>query len=41
LHSFPATDAFDRRILAAERDHLVHSPAAAAALAENYVGLPY
>ena len=41
LHRFPETDEFGRRIQAAELDYLVHSKAAATALAENYVGLPY
>lgn len=41
LHRFPEADAFSQRIQKAELDYLVHSEAAAAALAENYVGLPY
>ena len=41
LHTFPDTDAFGHRIQEAELDYLVHSEAAQAALAENYVGLPY
>ncbi|MEJ6785438.1 4-hydroxybenzoate 3-monooxygenase [Aminobacter sp. Piv2-1] len=41
LHRFPDTDDFGQRIQEAELDYLVHSDAAAAALAENYVGLPY
>ncbi len=40
LHTFPTGD-FDRRIQLAELDHVIHSRAAATALAENYVGLPY
>ncbi|WP_448956216.1 4-hydroxybenzoate 3-monooxygenase [Labrys neptuniae] len=41
LHRFPDTDDFAQRIQEAELDYLVHSQAASAALAENYVGLPY
>ena len=41
LHRFPERDGFDRRIQQAEFDYLVHSRAAATAVAENYVGLPY
>jgi p-hydroxybenzoate 3-monooxygenase len=41
LHRFPETDAFGQRLQEAELDYLVHSDAAATALAENYVGLPY
>jgi p-hydroxybenzoate 3-monooxygenase len=41
LHRFPETGAFGQRVQEAELDYLVHSEAAAAALAENYVGLPY
>jgi p-hydroxybenzoate 3-monooxygenase len=41
LHRFPDTDSFGQRIQEAELDYLVHSKAAAAALAENYVGLPF
>jgi p-hydroxybenzoate 3-monooxygenase len=41
LHRFPDTGAFGQRIQEAELDYLVHSQAASAALAENYVGLPY
>lgn len=41
LHRFPDTDAFGQRIQEAELDYLVHSQAASASLAENYVGLPY
>jgi 2-polyprenyl-6-methoxyphenol hydroxylase and related FAD-dependent oxidoreductases len=41
LHRFsPAAD-FDYRRQLAELDYLVHSRAAATALAENYVGLPF
>ncbi|HVZ15470.1 MAG TPA: 4-hydroxybenzoate 3-monooxygenase [Bauldia sp.] len=40
LHRFPDTDAFGQRLQEAELDYLVHSQAAAASLAENYVGLP-
>jgi p-hydroxybenzoate 3-monooxygenase len=41
LHSFPDSSSFDRNIQFAELDYLFHSRAAATALAENYVGLPY
>jgi p-hydroxybenzoate 3-monooxygenase len=41
LHLFPETGAFGRKIQLAELDYLVGSRAASAALAENYVGLPF
>jgi p-hydroxybenzoate 3-monooxygenase len=41
LHTFPAEGAAGRRLQEAELDYLTHSTAAATALAENYVGLPY
>jgi p-hydroxybenzoate 3-monooxygenase len=41
LHRFPETGPFGQRIQEAELDYLVHSDAATASLAENYVGLPY
>ena len=41
LHRFPDTGAFGARIQLAELDYVVNSKAAAASLAENYVGLPY
>ena len=40
LHRFPDTDAFGRRIQAAELTYLFRSPTAQKSLAENYVGLP-
>lgn len=40
LHQFPEHSDFDVRLQRAELDYLVGSPAAATALAENYVGLP-
>jgi p-hydroxybenzoate 3-monooxygenase len=40
MHRFPDTDGFGQRVQEAELDYLVHSRAAATALAENYVGLP-
>ena len=40
MHRFPEAGAFDARVQQAELDYIVHSPAASAALAENYVGLP-
>jgi len=41
LHRFPDESPFDRRLQAAELDHLRESQAAQKVLAENYVGLPY
>jgi p-hydroxybenzoate 3-monooxygenase len=41
LHAFPDRSGFDRKVQLAELDYVLHSRAAATALAENYVGLPY
>ena len=41
LHRFPEQTEFDRRMQQAELEYLESSVAAQAALAENYVGLPY
>ena len=41
LHRMPDADDFGRKLQRAELDFLARSPAAQAALAENYVGLPY
>jgi p-hydroxybenzoate 3-monooxygenase len=41
LHRFPEHGPFGEKVQAAELDYLVGSRAAMAALAENYVGLPY
>jgi p-hydroxybenzoate 3-monooxygenase len=41
LHRLPESSGLDRRLQHAELDYLVSSPAAAMAMAENYVGLPY
>ncbi|HET6970382.1 MAG TPA: FAD-dependent monooxygenase, partial [Phenylobacterium sp.] len=41
MHRFPETDAFARRMQIAELDYLRRSKAGAAAVAENYVGLPF
>ena len=41
LHVFPDDDDFTRRINLNEFDHLQSSPTAQAALAEQYVGLPF
>ncbi len=41
LHRFPDEDALAERLRRAELDYLLGSEAALAALAENYVGLPY
>ncbi len=40
MHRFPDTAGFGQKVQEAELDYLVHSEAAARALAENYVGLP-
>ncbi|MES2186386.1 MAG: 4-hydroxybenzoate 3-monooxygenase [Pseudomonadota bacterium] len=40
MHRFPDTGDFGQKMQEAELDYLVHSTAASAALAENYVGLP-
>mgnify|MGYP002139766791 CR=1 FL=1 len=41
LHRFPSRNPFDDRVQLAELDYLTGSQAAATALAENYVGLPW
>ena len=41
LHRFPNEDSFSHNIHLAELDYLTSSRAAAQALAENYVGLPF
>ncbi len=41
LHRFPDSSPFDARLQLAELDYIVSSRAAATALAENYVGLPF
>jgi p-hydroxybenzoate 3-monooxygenase len=41
LHKFPEAGAIGQRLQRAELDYLVSSRAAATALAENYVGLPF
>lgn len=41
LHRFPDTAGFGQKVQDAELDYLTHSQAAATALAENYVGLPF
>ena len=41
LHRFPDSSGFDRKMQEAEFSYLMSSPAAQAAFAENYVGLPY
>ena len=41
LHRFPDEDPLACRLRRAELDYLLSSTAAQAALAENYVGLPY
>jgi p-hydroxybenzoate 3-monooxygenase len=41
LHRFPGDDAFQQRLQRSQLDYIVSSRAAAATLAENYVGLPY
>jgi p-hydroxybenzoate 3-monooxygenase len=41
LHRFPGDDPFGRRLQESQLAYTVASPAAAASLAENYVGLPF
>jgi p-hydroxybenzoate 3-monooxygenase len=41
LHQFPDHNAYQRRLQLAELDYVTSSRAAAASLAENYVGLPF
>ena len=41
MHKFPESGAIGQRLQRAELDYLVSSRAAATALAENYVGLPF
>ncbi len=41
LHRFPDTNPFQRKIQLAELEYVTSSRAAATALAENYVGLPF
>jgi p-hydroxybenzoate 3-monooxygenase len=41
LHRFRDAGDFNERLQRAELDYLMQSPAAQAALAENYVGLPF
>ncbi|HSV20328.1 MAG TPA: 4-hydroxybenzoate 3-monooxygenase [Casimicrobiaceae bacterium] len=41
LHQFPDHNAYQRRLQLAELDYVTSSRAAATALAENYVGLPW
>ncbi|WP_282608716.1 4-hydroxybenzoate 3-monooxygenase [Pelagibius sp. Alg239-R121] len=41
LHRFPESSPYEQRLQQAELDYVTSSPAAATALAENYVGLPY
>jgi p-hydroxybenzoate 3-monooxygenase len=41
LHRFPERSGFDRKVQRAELEYLASSQSAQAALAENYVGLPY
>jgi len=41
LHRFPDDDVFQQRLQRSQLDYIVSSRAAAATLAENYVGLPW
>ncbi len=41
LHKFPQATPFQQRLQLAELEYVTHSRAAATALAENYVGLPF
>ena len=40
MHHFPENGDIGQKFQDAELDYLIHSKAAATALAENYVGLP-
>ena len=40
LHRLPDTEDYQSRLQLAELEYVVHSPAAATSLAENYVGFP-
>jgi len=41
LHRFPSDDVFQQRLQRSQLEYVVGSKAAAASLAENYVGLPF
>jgi p-hydroxybenzoate 3-monooxygenase len=41
LHRFPSDDVFQQRLQRSQLEYVVGSTAAAASLAENYVGLPF
>jgi p-hydroxybenzoate 3-monooxygenase len=41
MHRFPGADPFTRKMQIAELDYIRHSRVGAAAMAENYVGLPF
>jgi p-hydroxybenzoate 3-monooxygenase len=41
LHRFPDAAPFQQKLQLSELDYVTHSRAAAASLAENYVGLPF
>ena len=41
LHRFPSDDVFQQRLQRSQLEYVVGSRAAAASLAENYVGLPF
>ncbi|MEO8741082.1 MAG: 4-hydroxybenzoate 3-monooxygenase [Casimicrobiaceae bacterium] len=41
LHRFPSDDGFQQRLQRSQLDYVVTSRAAAASLAENYVGMPF
>jgi p-hydroxybenzoate 3-monooxygenase len=41
LHRFPDDDGFQHRLQRSQLNYIVASRAAAASLAENYVGLPF
>jgi p-hydroxybenzoate 3-monooxygenase len=41
LHTFPDQTAFEHRMQETELDYLASSPAAQAAMAEQYIGIPY
>jgi p-hydroxybenzoate 3-monooxygenase len=41
LHRFPHNSPYEQRLQQTELEYLLSSPPALAALAENYVGLPF
>ena len=41
LHRFPESSGFDQKVQMAELGYLMQSRSSQAALAENYIGLPF